>query len=149
MVIRVWAANLMIRLRSGFAVELPALLAVFLIVVVRRITSDDLSFYDEGLYLAQGLTAQFPHLPPFTWGPTYSDMYWLISRVSHDPVTIYFIGRIVAASSFVFGVWFATRLLTNRTLAWIVAAVAAAIPGTYIWPGVGGMRPGSCSSPSL
>jgi hypothetical protein len=118
--------------------EVPALLAILLVVAMHSLATEDLAFWDETAYMSSGYTAGQGGMSPFAYGATYSDLYWVLSHVVAGPIPLYFIGRAVAAGAFVLGVWAAARLLSGPRLAWAAAAVAAALPVTYLWPGVAG-----------
>ena len=116
--------------------EAPALVLVLAITALRSISTEDVQFYDETSYLASGLAIRNGDLPGFTAGATYADFYFLLSRLTADPVGLYFAGRATAAVLLVLGVWVSARLLSNSSLAWVAAAVVAASPMPYVWPGV-------------
>ncbi len=116
--------------------EIPAVLFVFFAVVIHSLATEDLQPYDESGYMAAGLVGPLSREFGFSDGPTYSDMYWLLSHGSSDPVVLYLAGRAMAALLLVFGVWLSARLLSNAALAWVAAATIAASFGPYAWPGV-------------
>ena len=53
--------------------------------------------------MATGLVGPLSREFGFSDGPTYSDMYWLLSHGSSDPVVLYLAGRAMAALLLVFG----------------------------------------------
>lgn len=118
--------------------EVPAVLAIAVVVALRSLAQEDLSFWDETAYLERGLLSRQGAWPSFTSGATYSDLYALLSRFFNDPIDLYFAGRALAAVSLVAGVWLAARLLTDPYSAWGAAAITAVTPAPYVWPGVAG-----------
>lgn len=122
--------------------EIPGVLSLLLIVALHSLSTEDVRFWDETVTLQLGLNVDTMGWAEWSRGPTYIDIYWLLSQFSSDPITIYFLMRVIAACSLVLGVWLATRLLTNRTIAWVIAAMAAVLPITYVWPGVAGPAAG-------
>lgn len=113
--------------------EVPGLLALVLVVGLWVLAVEDLAFFDEAAYMARGRAGVDGG---FTGGAVYSDMYWLLSRLVHDPVNLYFTGRVVTAALFVLGVWAALRLHAPARVAWAFAAVAVVLPVAHAWPGV-------------
>lgn len=116
--------------------EVPAVLAILLLVAFRSVGTEDLQLYDETAYLAAGLRIRDGHLPGFTGGATYADLYYFLSHFTADPVGLYFAGRATAAMLFVLGIWIAARVLAGAPLAWVAAAAIAVTPAPYVWPGV-------------
>ncbi len=113
--------------------EVPGLLALVLVVGLWTLAVEDLALFDEAAYMSRGMAGTDGG---FTGGAVYSDMYWLLARVVHDPVNLYFTGRVVTASLFVLGVWAAIRLHASARVSWAFAAVVAVIPVAHAWPGV-------------
>lgn len=129
--------------QSALLLELAAVLALLLARGFKSVVSEDITFYDETSYLAQGLSAALGRWPKFTDGATYSDMYFLLSNFTTDPVGLYFAGRAVGAVAFVLGVWLSARILSTPLLAWAAAATVAALPLSSSWPGVSGPAAGA------
>lgn len=131
--------------------EFPALFFTLLVVVARTISREDLTFYDETIYLARALsinagwlgTTVAPSiipspstLPRWVDGAVYSDLYWILSQVTTNEIGLYFVGRCVAAILLVLAVWIASRILAGPKLAWVAASTLAVSPAPYVWPGV-------------
>jgi len=113
--------------------EVPGLIALAMIVSLWTLIVEDLGFWDEASYMTNGMNGVGGS---FTGGAIYSDIYWVLSRAIHDPVNLYFAGRMLTATIFVLAVWGAIRLHASPRVAWSVAAVAAVIPVAHAWPGV-------------
>jgi hypothetical protein len=110
--------------------EIPGLIALAMVVSLWTLVNEDLTFFDEPSYMVRGFNGEF------TGGASYSDLYAAISLIIKDPVNLYFAGRMAAASVFVVAVWGALRIHTSPRFAWSVAAVAAVVPISHVWPGV-------------
>ena len=116
--------------------ELSAIVGIVGLVIVRALVGSDLSFWDEAAYLNRGLSQTIEERATFTDGALYSDMYLLLSKFISDHSTLFFAGRALSAVLVVVGVWVATRILSNRIFAISAAALIAATPAPYVWPGV-------------
>ena len=122
--------------------EILAVFSLLLIVAIQSLSTEDVRFWDETVTLQLGLNVDTLGWPGWSRGATYIDIYWLLGQFFSDPITIYFLMRVISACSLVLGVWLATRILTNRSIAWVIAALAATLPITYVWPGVAGPAAG-------
>ena len=87
--------------------EVPGLIALAMIVSLWTLIVEDLGFWDEASYMTNGMNGVGGS---FTGGAIYSDMYWVLSRAIHDPVNLYFAGRMLTATIFVLAVWGEIRL---------------------------------------
>jgi hypothetical protein len=123
--------------------EIPAVMSLLLIVALQSLSTEDIRFWDETVTLQLGLNVDSLGWPSWSQGATYIDGYWLLGQIFNDPITIYMVMRVIAPCSLVLGVWLAARLLTNKPIAWIIGALAAALPLIYVWPGVAGPASGA------
>ena len=123
-------------------VEIPAVLFLVVVVAMQSLSSEDIRFWDETVTLSNGLNVESQGWPTWSQGATYIDLYWLLGTFLSDSITIYFTMRVISAVALVLGVWLATRLLAGPAIAWTLAALAAALPITYVWPGVAGPAAG-------
>ncbi len=122
--------------------EAPLVILVFVVTGVRSYIGDDLWFWDEATYLKRGVYPEIFGFPSWVESPAQSGMYGLWSRLFENPIDVYFLGNATSAIAFVFGVWFAARLLGAPTTAFLAAVTAAALPLTYIWPHLTGVPAG-------
>jgi len=113
-----------------------------LTVAIQSLSTEDVRFWDETVTLSNGLNVASQGWPTWSQGATYIDLYWFLGTFLNDPITIYFTMRVISAVALVLGVWLATRLLSTAAIAWTMAALAAALPITYVWPGVAGPAAG-------
>lgn len=116
--------------------ETLSVLALLAVAVTSSIRQEDIRFWDESSYLERGQTLGFGLQPGWEWNPLYTDIYWLISKFAPDPIDTYFAGRALSASLLVIAVWFSLRLFTRPKVALAGGLVMAALPITYVWPGV-------------
>lgn len=116
--------------------DAASVIAVVVLAVTSSLRQEDIRFWDESLYLERGLTLGFGSQPGWEWNPLYTDMYWLLGRFFSDPIDLYFAGRASAAALLVLAVWWSLRLFTRPSIALAGGLVAAALPITYVWPGV-------------
>jgi hypothetical protein len=124
---------------SGFhfrITEFAALVGMLLVVTLRSLAQEDLTFWDETAYLHRGLLTRRGIWPAFVEGATYSDVYSLISFWVRNPVDLYFAGRVLAAVSLVAAIYISARLFSDSRTAFTASALMAVTPAPYVWPGV-------------
>jgi len=132
------------RLRSRAIVESLGLLLLLVIITLRVIDIDDLGLWDEAFYLQRGVNQSLERGEPFADGGSYFDLYWLISLAVDDPVTIYYLVRILSAFALVLAAWIGVRLFSGPRIAWSLAALVVLLPVTRSWPGVGNFGAALC-----
>ena len=124
------------RNRGRAVFEVVAVSGLMLLVGLTSYLREDVWFWDDATYLARGILPEQYGPPTWVDSPVYSGMYGVLGLLQRDPVSLYLLGRAVSAVLFVGCVWLAARLVADRWRAWTVAALAAMLPVTYIWPGV-------------
>lgn len=122
--------------RFRWILDVAVLALIGAYVWLNSATREDIQFWDESLYLERGLTLGFSSQPGWEWNPLYSDMYWLLGRSGLEPINAYFAGRFISAMVVVFAVYLSIRLFAGLAIAASGALVMAALPLTYVWPGV-------------
>ena len=116
--------------------DFAAALLLIALAATSSLRQEDIRFWDESSYLERGLTLGFGSQPGWEWNPLYTDTYWILSRFFPNPIDLYFAGRITAATILTLAVWLSLRLFTRPLLALAGGIVMAALPITYVWPGV-------------
>ena len=118
--------------------EIAVLASLLLITALTAYGSMDLLLWDETMYLARGIDPG--ELAGAGWEDSlsYSLMYSALSLAVGDPISLYLVGRTLSSVLIVLGVYVAARMNTGALPALVVAGVMAALPLTYIWPGVSG-----------
>lgn len=129
---------------SSRFIEVLGLLLIFAVTVLRVIAIDDLGLWDESIYLGLGVEQSLSTGQPFTQGGTYFDAYWITSKLLSDPLVLYYFMRVFSAFVLVLAVWLGARLFAGARVAWSVALVAALLPVTRSWPGVGNFGAALC-----
>ena len=125
------------RTRPG-NLEALALVSVLLLAGFTAYGSMDLLLWDETSYLARGIDADAFAAGGWEDSLSYAAMYSLLSLVVTDPVSLYLVGRTLSSVLIVLGVYVAARLNVAAFPALVSAGVMAALPLTYVWPGVAG-----------
>jgi hypothetical protein len=124
------------RTRWPAAIEFIAVGLLLLVVGLHSYVREDIWFWDDATYMARGILPEVYGEPSWVDSPLYSGMYAVLGTFQSDTIALYFVGRALSAVLFVALVWLSARLVSARSVAWAVAAVAAMLPVTYIWPGV-------------
>jgi len=86
----------------------------------------DLRMFDETIYLASGLRLIADGLPDPQWGPLYGVWYFLLSRLTADPVSLHFLNQQVLPIAIVIALY-----LYLRTLA-VSPAISLAASGLFL-----------------
>lgn len=86
----------------------------------------DLRMFDETIYLASGLQLIEDGLPDPQWGPLYGVWYFLLSRLTSDPVNLHFFNQQVLPITIVIALY-----LYLRTLA-VSPAISLAASGLFL-----------------
>jgi len=118
------------------ALDVFAPLILVIVTAFASLRQEDIRFWDESLYLERGFSLGFGAQPSWEWNPLYTDMYWLLGQFFTDPIDLYFAGRATTAVLIVLAVWISLRIFTGPGIAITGALVMAALPITYVWPGV-------------
>ena len=97
----------------------------------------DIWFFDETLYMSNGISITGPNMSSHEWGPLYSLYYRLLNIHISDPVDLYLLGGVILLAACALAI-FSSLAILSRSIIFALLATAIFIRSNALitWPRV-------------